>query len=305
MSFVYPWVLLALGLPLLLLVHVWRRSGRGVAMPFDHGAAWPRRVLVAALRTAESLPALVLGVAVVMLAGPQELAVPKTRRALTNIEFCVDVSGSMAAKFGDGTRYEASMKAIDAFLDVRKGDAFGLTFFAENPLHWVPLTSDASAFRCATPFMGPGRDSMGVGSGTEIGKALFACRKVLLERETGDRMIVLVTDGASADLGGDRNEEVARKLKADGIVLYAIHIADEPIPDDVLDIARWTGGDFFDPQDQQALQAAFRHIDKMQTTKLEKEAAELVDAFSLWCVVGLSLLGLHALLQLGLRHTPW
>ena len=31
------------------------------------------------------------------------------------------------------------MKAIDDFLDFRKGDAFGLTFFGNNVLHWVPL----------------------------------------------------------------------------------------------------------------------------------------------------------------------
>ena len=47
------------------------------------------------------------------------------------------------------------MKAIDEFLKIRKGDAFGLTFFGNNVLHWVPLTSDPSAIRCAPPFMKP------------------------------------------------------------------------------------------------------------------------------------------------------
>ena len=82
--------------------------------------------------TAESVPALILAVVIVILAGPQQLSEPRLKRALTNIEFCVDVSGSMNARFGDGTRYDASMSAIDDFLDYRDGDAFGLTFFVDS-----------------------------------------------------------------------------------------------------------------------------------------------------------------------------
>ena len=68
------------------------------------------------------------------------------------------------------------MAAINDFLDYREGDAFGLTFFGNSVLHWVPLTSDVSAFRCAPPFMRPDQIPSWFG-GTEIGKALLACRK--------------------------------------------------------------------------------------------------------------------------------
>ena len=74
------------------------------------------------------------------------------------------------------------MEAINRFVDFRKGDAFGLTFFGNSVLHWVPLTSDVSAIKCATPFMRPERNIPGFG-GTEIGKALLACRKVLADRQ--------------------------------------------------------------------------------------------------------------------------
>jgi Ca-activated chloride channel family protein len=96
---------------------------------------------------------------------------PKERRALTNIEFCVDVSGSMTAPFGEGSRYDGSLKALEQFLDARKGDAYGLTFFGNSVLHWVPLTSDGSAIRCSPPFMRPERQPYCFGA-TEIGKAL-------------------------------------------------------------------------------------------------------------------------------------
>ena len=142
MSFAYPFVLPLLMVPLVPLYHIWNRPGPSVAVPFDHSGARPGRGWRFALRLGESLPPAVLGVATLVLAGPQRLGEPRSERMLTNIEFCVDVSGSMTTEFGEGTRYDTSMRAIDDFLAQRAGDAFGLTFFANNVLQWVPLTSD-------------------------------------------------------------------------------------------------------------------------------------------------------------------
>ena len=149
-------VLALLVLPLALLLWTWRRGGRGLVLPFDHSGAAHGAWLAFFLRCAESLPAALLAIVILILAGPQKWDEPRQKRVLTNIEFCVDISGSMSARFDSGTRYDAAMKAINAFLDFRKGDAFGLTFFGNNVLHWVPLTTDVSAFRCAPPFMKPG-----------------------------------------------------------------------------------------------------------------------------------------------------
>jgi len=157
MSFTSPLVLLALVVPLLLVAWVFRRSTGRVVLPFDHASAGRGRWLFGMLAVAEAIPALLLAVVIVILAGPQRLGSPKTKRVLTNIEFCVDISGSMNAAFGEGTRYDGSMEAIDEFLDYREGDAFGLTFFGNAVLHWTPLTTDPSAIRCAPPFMRPGR----------------------------------------------------------------------------------------------------------------------------------------------------
>ena len=115
---------------------------------------------------------IMLAIVIWILAGPMELGRPTTKRQVTNIQFCVDISGSMTASFGEGDRYEASMKAIDQFLEFREGDAFGLTFFGNEVLHWCPLTTDSSAIRCSVPFMHP-RVAPGWFGGTEIGKALL------------------------------------------------------------------------------------------------------------------------------------
>lgn len=302
--FARPWLLLLLVLPLLHLMWVWQRRGRRVALPFDGGMAGSGRVMRALLGIAESLPALLLAVAVLLLALPQELAAPKQKRALTNIQFCVDISGSMVAQFGAGNRYDAAMQAINEFLDYRTGDSFGLTFFGNNYLHWVPLTSDPSAFRCSIPFMRPENNVPGFG-GTEIGKAVLGCREVLTSRAEGDRMLILVTDGWSSDLANGAELEIAKRLKRDGITLFAVNIQESEARGEIVNLARLTGGEVFNPGDTKALGEVFRRIDQMTKARIEQGSAEMVDWFVPFCIAGLALLGAHALLQLGVRHTPW
>jgi Ca-activated chloride channel family protein len=290
--------------PALLLWWVWARRGRNLVVPFDHAASPRGTGLRALVNSAESLPAALLGCVVLILAGPQRWDEPRTKRVLTNIEFCVDVSGSMTERFGSGDRYEASMQAINEFLDYRDGDAFGLTFFGNRVLHWVPLTTDVSAFRCAPPFMRPGKLPYYF-NGTEIGKALLACRRVLDSREEGDRMIILVSDGYSADLGGDRDAEIARSLREDRIVVYTVHIAESEPPASIVNLTSLTGGDVFHPGDPEGLRRVFKAIDEMQQTRVEKVAAEATDDYAPWCIVALGLLGGWLLALFGLRYTPW
>ena len=290
--------------PALLLVWVWRRNGGWVALPFDHGGSPRGSWLASAINIAESLPSLGLSVAILILAGPQKWDEPRSKRVLTNIEFCVDVSGSMTASFEEGTRYDASMEAINEFLDYREGDAFGLTFFGNSVLHWVPLTTDISAFRCAPPFMKPGNIPPWFG-GTEIGKALLACRRILVGREEGDRMIILVSDGYSSDLGGGRDEEIARQLSSEGISVYAVHIAESEPPDQIVNITSYTGGDVFNPGDRDGLARVFKRIDEMQETRVEKVRAESIDDYTPWCQLGLGILGVLSLALFGARYTPW
>ena len=305
MSFGYPWLLTLLVIPVGILVWTWRRTGRRMMLPFDFGNQGRGRAIAFAIGLAESLPALVLAVVIVLLANPQQLSLPRSKRVLTNIEFAVDISGSMTAGFGDGTRYDASMKAINEFIDYREGDAFGLTFFGNSVMHWVPLTTDSSAFKCAPPFMDPSRTYIRGFGGTEIAKALRSCRDVLVQREEGDRMIVLVSDGFSSDLGGGNDVEIIDSMNKNRIKVNAIHIADTTIPDPIVNITAMTGGEVYSPGDVEGLKSVFKHIDEMQQTRMEKVAAEVMDDFIPTCVVGLSLLGLCVSTLFGLRYTPW
>jgi len=304
MSFTHPGVLLFLVAPVVLLWFAWRHEGTRVVLPWDHAPRARSHWLRFPIGLAESVPALVLAVVIAILAGPQQLGKPKTRRAMTNIEFCVDVSGSMTSPFGEGSRYDASMAAINEFLDYREGDAFGLTFFGNSVLHWVPLTSDPSAIRCSPPFMRPEIAPPWFG-GTMIGKALMACRQVLTSREEGDRMIILVSDGDSFDLQGGSDEEYAARLAGDNIVVYAVHIGGGEVPAPIVNITGLTGGEVFEPGDADGLAAVFHRIDEMQETRLEKVAAESMDFYLPYALIGLSLVGFGTLSLFGLRYTPW
>ncbi|MEA2711808.1 MAG: Ca-activated chloride channel [Phycisphaerales bacterium] len=303
-SFAHPLVLLLLVLPVLLCVWEWTRRGADVVLPFDHAPVRRGKYLGRFLAMMNLLPAMLLAVAILVLAGPQRLSTAEREKELTNIQFVLDVSGSMTAQFGDGSRYDAAMGAIHQFIDYRKGDAYGLTIFGNEVLHWVPITKDTSAIKLATPFLRPERmpDYFG---GTQIGKALGECQKVLASRPEGDRMIILVTDGMSADLYGGGALELASSLRKDKIVVYIIQTAEGEMPDEMHTVANITGGAVFASGDPVSLATVFKHIDKMQAARLKPPTRDFSDFFMPVAVAGLGLGGLHLLALCGMRYTPW
>ena len=115
-------------------------------------------------------------------------------------------------------------------------------------------------------------------------------------------MIVLISDGSSADTLDD---ELARELRQNNIVVFAIHIGGGDAPDEVVNITSLTGGEVFVSGDVEGLKGIFKRIDEMKQTTLEKTSAETMDNYWPWCVVGLSLLGVGLLASFGLRYTPW
>ncbi|MEW4452035.1 vWA domain-containing protein [Bremerella sp. JC817] len=305
-NFSAPLWLFLLCVPALLMVWVWTRQTGRIAFPLDHSELPPSRFWLNVLRLVESLPVLLLAVVILILAGPQRMGVPQAKRSLTNIQFCVDVSGSMTAKFGDATRYDKAMEAINGFLDYREGDAFGLTFFGNAVVHWVPLTTDSSALKCAPPFMHPSNPNRSDWfQGTEVGKALLACQEVLSARSEGDRLIVLISDGQSADLANGQAEAIGKLLRDSNIVVYDIHVAEEDTPAEIATIAMLTGGEVYHPGDPETLAEVFQQIDKMEPAEIERTVGQPLDNFQPYCLVALCLSGLFQMSLFGWRYTPW
>ena len=304
MTFANPWVFVFLAIPIGLAVFLWRRGGRRVPLPFDHQPLPRARFLGFLIKTADLLPLLLLATAIFILAGPRRFEQPRNEREMTNILFCLDVSGSMMAEFGSGTRYDAAMDSVNDFISFRKGDAFGLTVFGSSVLNWVPLTNDVSAFKCAPPFLKP--DALPPWfNGTMIGMALRAGEKTMLTSDSGDRMIVLFTDGVSFDLDNGQDVEIANSLKANGIKVYAIHVAEGGIPDSVGVIASITGGEIFSAGDPGALKSIFSRIDEMEKAPLKRVTPDPIDFFQPFSLAGLGIGATYLLTLFGLRLTPW
>jgi len=304
MTFAHPLVLLLLIAPVLLVWWEWRRRGHPLVLPLDHSAAKPRRWLERTVKCTNLLAPLLLAIAILILAGPQRLAKPRDERVLTNIEVVLDVSGSMMAQFGDGTRADKAFEAIVDFTSFRKGDAFGLTIFGTDYVHWVPLTKDLSAIRLAAPFLRPEKMPPHM-AGTRIGRALEAVNKKMRALEEGDRMIVLISDGQSFDLGGGAAQRIGETLQADNVTVFYIHVAEGQPQEETFTIANLTGGQAFAAGDPAALREVFQRIDAMKPTKLKPSAPDQADWFGPFAVVGLSLLTLQIVGAFRFRFTPW
>ncbi|MEY3027278.1 MAG: hypothetical protein RL136_950 [Planctomycetota bacterium] len=299
MTFAHPWVLLLIAVPVLL---AWTAIARtpGVLSPADHAKAparpWTTRILAAF----DLVPLLLLAVAIAMLAGPQTLQQPRRERSLTNIQICLDVSGSMM-----GRNFELAKSSVEDFTRAREGDAFGLTLFGVQQIRWMPLTKDLNAIRNALPFADPMNQPSHMG-GTMIGAALrFCLRNMVAEAKDGDRLIVLVSDGMSADLGGGEADAIGTELKDAGITVFHIHIDETDVPADVRDLVEITGGEAFAATDTQSLKAIFTHIDRMKPARFAPAGTVPLDAFGPFALAVLALAALHGVGLLFARYTPW
>jgi Ca-activated chloride channel homolog len=301
MTFVHSWVLILLAIPVLLALWLGQRRAWGLALPFDYQSHRRRGVLRVLLTGFDMVPAVLLALVIVILARPQVLRVPEQERILTNIQLCMDVSGSMTTD----NRYEMAKTAIEEFLKAREGDAVGFTIFGTQQIRWTPLTKDLDTIRRALPFADPRFQPPHMG-GTMIGAALRFCRdNMVAEAGEGDRLIILVSDGMSFDLNAGNASEVGDELNDAGITLYHVHVGTEQVPYEVTEIANMTGGEAFVATDKTGLERVFRHIDLMQPARFKPATAIPMDWFPPFALAGLGVLGLHMIGLLGMRYTPW
>ncbi len=313
MIFTWPELIPLLALPILLGFWQWFARGQQLVLPVDHME--PRRgwLLDRTIRVLSFMPAGLLAVALLLWAKPLIEGPPSFPSQVTNIQIALDTSGSMNEPFGnktkeDGnqfTRFDAAMEAINQFTEQRKGDAFGFSIFTAKVIHWVPLTTDLSAIRLATPFVRPGAFALEWWDGTKIGNAIVSCAELLEQRNEGDRMLIILTDGESTDMRGGLATQIGQDLKSKRIILYAISVRTEGAAEDLQTACRATGGQLFESDDVPGLQSVFRQIDQLQKAKLVSAQTQWLQYDRPFAIVGLILLGLQQLAGLGLRYTPW
>lgn len=308
MSFAHPLVLVALLLPLASawLVARWRRGAHRVRMPYDHAARRGRRPVSALLGIAQAAPAVTLAAAVAMLAFPQRQGEVKSIRDLTNIQIVLDVSGSMGPAFEIPTRYSYASAAIERFTLAREGDAMGLIIFGMQQVRWIPITTDLEAIRLALPYADPERQPYHM-QGTAIGAALRFAAKAMAHdaAQDGDRVIVLISDGVSGDIGGGRHHATAQDLIDAGVRLYYLHVGRDAHEQGAMEIASLTGGRGFIAEDARATAAVFEQLDRMMPSVFEHLQPERFEMFRPFASLGLWACLVQLIGLLWLRYTPW
>ena len=310
MTFLYPKLLARLAIPVIIAFWEWVRPGQPLAMPFDHAKVGRGRVWQFLINSANSLPAGLLAIAILFLAHPVIFNPPEVERQLTNVQIVLDTSGSMKSPHGPQTkgvnsRFDSAMASIEQFLHYRKGDAFGLTVFSRNFVHWVPLTQDTEAIVLARPFIAPYVFPDEFWGNTFIGKALYGAAELLDQAKTGDRMIILLTDGLSNDIVPPKDSAIIADLQAKRIKVFVIFLIDQPVTPALVSIAQGSGGAAWPAVTPEALNEVFKKIDEMKKVVVLEKKPRAADYYDPFFIPAMAALGLAILALFGIRYNPW
>lgn len=311
-SFASPWWLIGLALlPALAWWHHRRpRSGALLAsrLPIAAGGTWrlhlPFYLKLAAL-------ALVLGA----MARPQlGYTWEESLTEGIDIQLVLDTSGSMGAEdFQPKDRLTVAKRVIREFVAGRPGDRLGLTVFGGTAMTRAPLTSD----RAMLDELVASVELNEVPDGTAIGVALANAARRLQAGGAKSRVAVLVTDGVN-NAGEIDPVSAAALCQGLGIRVYTIGVGRAgrvPVPVQVQDplsgrvrtqrvlmdvevdkallaeIARRTGGTYFEAGDPEALRSVFAEIDRLEKTPLKvKRYVRYQEAFMPFAWAALALL---------------
>ncbi|MEM7219098.1 MAG: VWA domain-containing protein [Pseudomonadota bacterium] len=247
------------------------------------GRRWPLWLLLA------TWLALVLAAARPQFTG-DPVSLPTSGRDLM---LAVDLSGSMSAEDmrisnQQVDRLTVVKAVIREFIARRDGDRVGLILFGSNAYLQAPLTFDLASVSTLLD-----EAPVGIAGGkTAIGDAIGLAVKRLRERPEGDRVLVLLTDGAN-NVGSVSPVKAAELANAAGVRIHTVGVGAERLvkpsllglggprvvnPSADLDeesltrIAAVTGGRYFRARDTAELVGIYALIDELEPVE---QAAEV------------------------------
>ena len=293
-SFAWPWMLLAVVLPLLVHALFAPRSVGTAALRVPWGERVQRIAAVdgATLRVRGLSWLGMLGWALLCVAAarPQQLgpaiAPPQVGR---DMMLAVDLSASMGEEDMElggriVDRLTAAKAVLADFLDRRVGDRVGLVVFGDRAYALTPLTLDRDSVRSQL-----GDSVIGLaGRATAIGDAIALSVKRLQGEKQGQRVLILLTDGVNT-AGTLEPMRAAQVARDNNIRIHAIAFGGEggalsvfgfqlPMGGDEVDeaglqrIASLTGGRFFRARDTDALAGIYAEIDRLEPVQRQGRA---------------------------------
>ena len=242
-----------------------------------------------------------------------EMPLPVESRDLM---FAVDLSGSMArADFTlDGQasdRLTVVKAAADDFISRRTGDRIGLVLFSDRAYVQAPLTPDRQVVRSLLDEAQVGL----TGTETAIGDAIAIAVKRLKDRPVQNRVLILMTDGAS-NAGVMTPMKAAALARELGVRIYTIGVGAEQMlvqtsmgqrivnPSEDLDeksldaIATETGGRYFRANDTSGLASVYKQLDKLEPVSADPVFVRPSVSLFFWPLAAAVLLTLMMILSI-------
>jgi Ca-activated chloride channel family protein len=293
LSLHWPWLLLALPLPLLVYYCVppHQQSHSQVFAPSLMMLAEQKKLgtqktpLLTYLLVAAAWSCLVLASARPIFVGEPQ-AITETDR---NMMLAVDISGSMAEEdmAVNGrliNRLQAVKVVLTDFIEQRKGDRLGLILFGSKAYIQTPLTFDLTTLEQLL-----NEAQLGLaGKQTAIGDAIGLGVKRLQSLPESNRVLILLTDGQNT--AGEIEPLQAAKLAAQaGVKIYTVGIgADELIKQGffgprrvnpsrdldeptLIEIAKSTGGQYFRARNLEELDKIYALLDDLEEIEVQQQ----------------------------------
>ena len=317
-SFAWPWLLVALPLPLLVYFLPAKKKVQSAALKIP--------TLIdgidgkASVSSSSRLPAVLLSLIwlLIVLAAsrPQWLGeavdIPTEGREMM---IAVDLSGSMQVEdmnINGRTinRLQMLKVLIGDFIERRNGDRLGLILFADDAYMQTPMTYDRQTVKQMLDETVLGL----VGKKTAIGDAMALAVKRFEAKEESNRVLLLLTDGQNT-AGKITPEQALELAVAKNITIYTIGIGADVMeqrslfgtrrvnPSSELDeqtlskIAQQTGGKYFRARDSQSMAQIYKLLDELEPVEQEQQQMRPLTALFYW-PLGLALL-------LALLHLLW
>jgi Ca-activated chloride channel family protein len=205
------------------------------------------------------------------LAKPEWVGQPIVRtEAARDIMLALDLSGSMDYHDFPGedgevvSRFEAVQRVVDRFVTAREDDRIGLIVFGTKAYLQLPFTRDLDTARALVDLMDVGM----AGPKTALGDSIGLAIRSFETSEVDERLLILLTDGndTASKMTPINAADIAQ---LNGVEIYTIGIGDtaatgeDRVDFDVLAaIAARTGGEFYNAEDETALDAVYRRIDQ-------------------------------------------
>ena len=280
LEFAYPLALLATPLPILAwwLLPPQRERVSALRVPFFEpitaaaGSEARAGAVILRRRWLQLFVAVLVWLLLVAgLAKPEWVGQPIVRtEAARDIMLALDLSGSMDYHDFPGedgevvSRFEAVQRVVDRFVTAREDDRIGLIVFGTKAYLQLPFTRDLDTARALVDLMDVGM----AGPKTALGDSIGLAIRSFETSEVDERLLILLTDGndTASKMTPINAADIAR---LNGVEIYTIGIGDtaatgeDRVDFDVLAaIAERTGGEFYNAEDEAALDAVYRRIDQ-------------------------------------------